>query len=305
MSERDDETNARTITVTRIFDAPRELVFTMWTDADHLARWWGPEGFSVPKARSDARPGGELLIVMRGPDGADMPLTGTYLDVVPPERLVIESRAAMPDGTPFLEAMNTVTFADLDGKTEVTVHARAVALVPEAMPALGGMLAGWNQSLQCLDDVLTGAVGRQIVLSRLIPAPCETVFDAWIRREHVERWWGPTGFSLTIDEMDVRPGGSWRFTMHGPDGVDYPNEIVYEEVAPPVRLVYRHASPGMDHPAFRTTVTFDEMMGMTALTFRGVFEAEDRDLVVETFHAVEGGDQTLDRLMELLTEAKV
>jgi uncharacterized protein YndB with AHSA1/START domain len=65
----------------------------------------------------------------------------------------------------------------------------------------------------------------------------------WTDPRHVVRWWGPTGFTTTIHEMDVRPGGNWRFTMRGPDGVDYPNEHIYVEVAPPERLVTQHVSP--------------------------------------------------------------
>jgi len=152
-----------------------------------------------------------------------------------------------------------------------------------------------------LDDVLTGAVDRQIVMMRLLQAPRELVFKTFTEEEHVAQWWGPTGFTLTTHEMDVRPGGVWEFTMHGPDGVDYPNVIVYEEILAPHRLVYTHGSPDPDDPGFRTTVTFDDFMGMTALTMRGVFEtAEARDLVVEKFHAIDGAGQTLDRLGELL-----
>ena len=293
------EAESREITITRLFDAPRDLVFKAWTEPEQIARWWGPEGFSVPECDSDPRPGGSLRIVMRGPDGVDYPMTGTFLEVSAPERLVFESTALL-DGKPVLEGMNTVTFVDRDGKTEVTLHARAVALVPEAAAMLGGMSAGWTQSLQCLDDVLTGAVDRQIVLVRVFETPREVVYRAFTEQEQVAKWWGPTGFSLTIHEMDVRPGGTWRFIMHGPDGVDYPNTIVYEEVISPERLVWTHSGAD-DEPSFRSTVTFDEFMGMTALTMRMAFEtAEERDLVVKTHNAIEGGNQTLDRLGEHL-----
>jgi len=122
------------------------------------------------------------------------------------------------------------------------------------------------------------------------------VFKVFTEQEHVAKWWGPTGFSVTIHEMDVRPGGAWRFMMHGPDGVDYPNNYVYEEVTAPARLTYKTVDP-----PFRATVTFDEFMGMTALTMRVVFEtAEARDEMEEEVGATEGGNQTLDRLAEYL-----
>jgi uncharacterized protein YndB with AHSA1/START domain len=290
----------RVITITRTFDAPRELVFKAWTEAERLAQWWGPDDFSISLAESDPRVGGSLKLVMRGPDGIDFPMTASYREIVPPELLVVESTALGPDGQKLLEAKHTVTFTEREGATEITLHAEANALVPEAIAMLGGMHAGWNQSLQCLDDVLTGTVDRQLVVTRLLPALPSRVFELWTSREHVAQWRGPTGFTISQDEMDVRPGGTWRFTMHGPDGVDYPNTIIYDVINPPERLVYTHLAP-----RFQTTVTFDEMMGMTAVTMRLVFAStRERDVAVETFHAKEGGEQTLDRLVELVqTEA--
>ena len=290
-------TPSKVLTITRLMDAPRELVFRAWTDAKHIAQWWGPEGFTVPECESDPRPGGSVKIVMRGPDGADYPMTGVYREIVAPERVVVEGNAIGPDGRPVLEVVNTATFVDRDGKTEVTVRLRAVALVPEAAPMLEGAPAGWNQSLQRLDDMVTGAAKRQIVLSRLVQAPRDLVFKVFTEEEHVGKWWGPTGFSVTIHEMDVRVGGAWRFMMHGPDGVDYPNDLVYEEVTPPARLSYRH-----QEPPFRATITFDDFIGMTALTMRLVFETADArdETEEEKYGASQGGNQTLDRLGEYL-----
>src|SRR5258708_29275739 len=77
----------RELVITRIFDAPRELVFKVWTDPKHLAQWWGPQGFTNPVCEIDLRPGGALRIVMRAPDGAEHPMTGIYREIVAPERL--------------------------------------------------------------------------------------------------------------------------------------------------------------------------------------------------------------------------
>jgi uncharacterized protein YndB with AHSA1/START domain len=294
-----DTTTHRAITIVRTFDAPRDLVFRAWTEADRLSQWWGPDDFSVSAAESDPRVGGTLKLVMRGPDGVDMPLNAVYLAVVAPELLVVESTASDGDGHLLLQAKHTVTFADRAGKTEVTVHAEATALVPDPKVMLGGMRAGWNQSLQCLDDLLSGALERQLVVTRLLAAPPDRVFEMWTNRDHVANWWGPDGFTITHLEMDVRPGGSWRFTMHGPDGVDYPNTIIYDEISPPERLVYTHLAP-----RFQTTVTFEEMLGMTALTMRLVFETtHQRDVTAAQYHAQEGAEQTLNRLAELVQAA--
>lgn len=142
---------------------------------------------------------------------------------------------------------------------------------------------------------------REIVLTRTLDAPRELVFRAWTDPEHVGRWWGPRGFTTTVYEMDVRPGGVWRYMMHGPDGTDYPNLVEYVEVTPPGRLVYWHGSDQHDGPdRFHVTVTFEEQDGGTALTMRMLFRtAGQREKTVE-FGAVELGYQTLDRLAEHL-----
>jgi len=87
---------------TRVFDAPRELVWKVWTDPKHVARWWGPHGFTNPVCELDVRPGGAIRIHMRGPDGTVYPMTGVYLEVVEPERIVFTSAALGADGNPML-----------------------------------------------------------------------------------------------------------------------------------------------------------------------------------------------------------
>src|SRR5258705_101160 len=89
---------------------------------------------------------------------------------------------------------------------------------------------------------------REMLITRLFDAPRELVFGAWTDPERIANWWGPTGFTTTTSAMDVRPGGVWRFVMHGPDGRDYQNKIVYMEVVPPERLVYRHAGDDGTEP---------------------------------------------------------
>lgn len=145
---------------------------------------------------------------------------------------------------------------------------------------------------------------REIVIRREFDAPRELLFDAWTDPDQIGKWWGPNGFSTTTHEMDVRPGGRWRFMMHGPDGTDYPNEIVYTEVEKPERLAYDHGSGEEDDPdQFHVTVTFEEQDSRTTLTMRMRFAtAEQRDKTVE-FGAVEGANQTLDRLEEHLARA--
>jgi uncharacterized protein YndB with AHSA1/START domain len=154
-------------------------------------------------------------------------------------------------------------------------------------------------------DPAASAADREIVITRDYDAPRELVFDAWTDVKHLSKWWGPNGFRTTTHEIDVRPGGVWRFVMHGPDGRDYQNKITYLEVVKPERLVYKHGGE-VDHKdvRFSSTVTFEEISGKTRVTLRMVFvTAEERDRVVKEYGAIEGGKQTLGRLAEFLAEA--
>jgi len=144
----------REVVITRIFDAPRALVFKAWTDPKHLKRWWGPKMFTNPVCEVDARVGGAWRIVMRSPDGVDYPCGGVYREIVEPERLVFTNIATDNDGNPILDGLTTVTFEEQGGKTKLTLTTRAVALVDYAAAYLQGMEAGWTQSLESLAEEL-------------------------------------------------------------------------------------------------------------------------------------------------------
>ena len=144
----------RELTLTRVFDAPRDLVFRMWTEPKHMAQWWGPKGFTNPVCELDVRPGGAIRINMRAPNGAVYPMTGTFREIVRPERLVFISFAEDHDGLRVIESLTTVTFAEQAGKTTMTVHASAVALAPIGAQYLQGMEAGWNGSLDRLAELV-------------------------------------------------------------------------------------------------------------------------------------------------------
>ena len=142
------------LTITRIIDAPRELVFRAWTDPQHMARWWGPKGFTNPVCEIDARVGGALRIVMRAPDGAEHPMGGIFQDVVKPERLVFTNIAVDAQGNTLLEGLTVVTFEAEGTRTKLTVHTRVEGKVPVAAQMLAGMEAGWTQSIDRLEALV-------------------------------------------------------------------------------------------------------------------------------------------------------
>jgi uncharacterized protein YndB with AHSA1/START domain len=294
------------LVLTRIFDAPRSLVFKVWTDPKHLREWWGPHGFTNPVCEADARPGGAIRITMHAPEGVDYPMTGAFQEIVEPERLVFLSAALTgKNGEPLMEILNTVTFAEYGDKTKLTLHARVLWAKPEAAQALAGMEQGWSESLERLRDFLLsdlqGALtNREIIVRRMLDAPRDLVFEVWTDPKHVAQWWGPNGFSTTIKEMDVRPGGIWRLVLHGPDGRDYHNRIVFLEVVKPERLAYKHdPEPGVEFSTHQTTITFTELGGKTLVTMRMLFfSAAERDRIVEKYGALEGAKQTLGKMAE-------
>lgn len=149
---------ARELTIERVYDAPRELVFKAWTDETLVSKWWGPDGFTAPDVKLDVRPGGMIDIVMEDTaglieKGGRYPMTGSYQEVVEPEKLVFVSSPII-DNKPVMDAVATVTFDDVHGKTKLTVHIVVTRMTPEAAFPLKGMEMGWNQQLDKLPMLL-------------------------------------------------------------------------------------------------------------------------------------------------------
>ncbi len=148
------------VTLTRIFDAPRALVWKAWTDPTMMAQWFGPRGFTSTVGELDVRVGGSLRIVMHGPDGNKYPMKGEFREVTPPERLVFTTIAIDQDGKHLLEGETTVILSESNGKTTLTLQTHAIGLVPIAPQMLAGMEAGWNQSIDKLAELFLRSAAR-------------------------------------------------------------------------------------------------------------------------------------------------
>ena len=145
---------------------------------------------------------------------------------------------------------------------------------------------------------------RSIIGSRVFDAPRDLVFAAFTDPKHLAQWWGPDGFTTTTHSFDFRPGGVWRFVMHGPDGRDYQNRVTYDEIVPPERLVYRHTGGDEVEPVqFTQTLTFEDLgNGKTRLIWHGRFpSAEERARVIKEYGADKGLAQTMARLAAFVT----
>jgi uncharacterized protein YndB with AHSA1/START domain len=144
------ETMDRELLITRIFDAPRALVFKAWTEPDRAARWWGPQGFVTVYCNMDVRPGGAFRVCMRSPEGTEHWKQGVYREVVEPERLVFTFAWEDPEGKPRHETVVTVAFAEHGTKTKLTLHHG----VFETVMARDAHQSGWTSTLECLADYL-------------------------------------------------------------------------------------------------------------------------------------------------------
>ena len=196
------ERGERTLVTTRIFDAPRELVYRAWTDAKQLAKWFPPEGFSSPRCEVDPRPGGVIRVDMKAPDGPPFdgkvfPGPGVFREVVPNERLVFTMEPEVAPGQTMPMVLMTVRFEDHAGnKTKLTVEQTLPTIADFETMVKTGMAQGINESLDKLAGVLSGnstdrgvsVSDRTLTLVRVFNAPRELVWTAYTDPTHMTKW---------------------------------------------------------------------------------------------------------------------
>jgi uncharacterized protein YndB with AHSA1/START domain len=141
----------RELVIKRVFDAPRELVFKAWTDPEHLKQWSAPQGFTIPIAEGDLRPGGKWRSMMRKPDGTELWLGGVYREIVEPERLVFTHAWDDANGNPGPETTVTVTLVERNGKTEMTFRQGAF----ESVGSRDDHQGGWTECFDRLEELLS------------------------------------------------------------------------------------------------------------------------------------------------------
>ncbi|MBI5890059.1 MAG: SRPBCC domain-containing protein [Nitrosomonadales bacterium] len=308
--------------ISREFNASRERVWRAWIEREQLMQWFGPQGYTMQQARLDLHPGGIFHYALRSPDGQPMWGKWTFREIVAPVRLVLVSsfsdaqggitRHPLSDSWP-LETLSTTTFEERNGKTTITVHwvplyatNRELKTFSEAQD---GMREGWGGTFERLAAYLKGELAdsadREMVIARVLDAPRELVWEAMTNPQQVVHWWGPFGFTDTLQQMDFRVGGVWTHIMHGPDGTNYPNRSTFTAIVKPERIEYSQGGDGNGDPAaqFDATWIFEALGNQTRVTLRAVFPtAEARDTTVKTHNAIEGGKQTLARLEAYLRE---
>lgn len=234
------DTADREIVLSRVLDAPRELVWKVWTEEQHLARWWGPQGFTTTTHSRHCVAGGKWRFVMHGPDGRDYENLITFLEVVPPERLSYKH-----GGDVECEPVNfqvTVTFeivTECPQQTRLTMHSvfpsqRARDFVIENYNAL----EGGKQTLGRLADYLATQLkeaasdDETFVYTRVVHAPPELVWKMWTEQEHLARWMGPKGVEMETCSLDLRKGGLFLYSLRTSDGGELWGRWVFREIIP-------------------------------------------------------------------------
>lgn len=288
------DTADREIIISRIFKAPRALVFDALIDPQHIGSWWGPTGFTTTTSVMDVRSGGQWIFVMHGPDGVDFPNWIRYQEVVRPQRLVYEQGGETPDAAVHFHV--TVTLVDHPDGTELTM--RSLFPTTEARDHVVrnyGAIEGGKQHLARLAGHLaameSSIAERELATTRRIRASRATVWSALTDAQVLATWWGPDGFTNTFTLCDLRPGGEWTFTMHGPNGVSYPNQNRFVELHAPERWVIEHTS----HPKFRLSLTLTAHGAETEVHWCQTF-AKAEDCAALRAICVPANEQNLDRL---------
>ena len=232
--------------ISRVFDAPRERVFAAWSSGERIARWFSPEGCSVPKAEIDFRPGGAFALVMRLPDGKDSVCRGAFDEVTPPSRLAFTLEVAF-DGAARFQVRTIVDFAAEGEKTRMTVQQSYELYDADYAGAPAGAEAGWRTTL----DKLAREVARNgaatathgvFAITRDFPQPPAAVYRAFAEPEAKARWFtGGDDWTPIERSMDVRVGGREIAKGRWKSGTVTTFDAVYLDVVADKRLVYAYA----------------------------------------------------------------
>lgn len=302
---------------TRVFDAPRPLMWDIWTKPEHIRRWWAPHHFTVPHAEFEARAGAPLRIDFRAPSGHAFPCHGEVKEAVPNERLVFTTEYR-ENGKLLVVNLVTVTFHAQGAKTRLEIHAEVTMAEPEAADSLAGMEQGWTEQLQKLELEAIHATlpaGKKlafaypagapvILMTRMLDGPRALVWTCMTEPAHFVNWWGPRSYTNEITDFDLRAGGKWRVIQR--DGADaYIFHGRFREITPPERLQWTFGMEGMFEgiEAVETYILedFGERTRYSAISVFPSVEARD-GMVAANMEW--GAGESVDRLEELVARLR-
>ena len=311
-----EPTTTYEISITRTFDAPRELVWKAWTDPEMAKEWMGPRGFTTTEFKTSNEVGAHWHLTMVGQrPGSDQMVTlgqgGTILEVKPPELLKYtfgwDSRASVGLGDGPKENVITIRFEAKGDRTVMHFHQAPFATESER----DGHNGGWNSAFDSFAEYILQVqperdpeeTPSELHLRRFFAAPRQLVFDAWTKPEMVKEWWGPNGFTIPLCEMDARQGGEFLIHMKMPDGTLCGLRGRYVEFYPPYRFHYVGTPLDKDgNPMWETwtSVYFEEKNGGTEVVLDGHLTKRPADAARSVKGARAGWIEMLDKLAVLI-----
>ena len=286
------------IAMTRDFDAPRALVWEMFTKPEHIKQWWGFGHVEVVTCEMDFRVGGKDRYVGKTPDGNLVPFCGEHHEIVAPEK-VVYTEIFDVDMAREHPSVITTTFTEKDGKTTMHLVAKYDSKQTRDIVLESGMESGAAAGYDQVENML--GTHTQVTIEREFAAPRALVWKAFTDPTQFAKWFGPRGMSISRVELDVRPGGALRYDMRAPNGATFTALGAFIEVIEPERLVYTERNEMTGEVAFEllNTVTFTERGGKSQVRLELRVLRAVRFMPVT--HAAQGWTQALDKLGELLS----
>lgn len=303
------------IRVSRLIDAPRDLVFDAFSSPDRLANWWGPTGFTLTTHEMSFASGGVWRFVMHGPDGRDYNNKIVFREIVRPERISYVHPG--DEGVEPVRMEVTVSFVEEEAKTRLTLRMRFQTIGErDRVASEYGAAEGGRETLARLDAFVAATGEEAFIISGSFDAPRPLLWKALTEPERMAKWWGPKGFSVAAAKMDFRPGGGYLSCMKAPDGGAMWGRFIYREIEEPSRIVLVHSFSDENggvtrHPMSATWPL--EMLSIfsletagerTRLTIRWLpinASDEERATFAEAMDSMKlGWTSTLDQLAEYL-----
>ena len=292
----------KALTITRVLNAPIDLVWKVWTDPDHIKNWWGPNGFTNTIFEMDVKPGGNWEFIMHGPDGKDYKNKSIFKEIIKHKRIVYEHMTGPKFRT-------TIEFTPQGKKT--LLEWQMVFDTPEERDKTVKTFkadVGLKQNIFKLEGYLKNLSSEKVMtMTRTIKAPREILFKAWIDPEQLKKWWGPKGFTNPVCNADATPGGEILIHMQAPDKTIYPMAGEFHEIVEPERLVLTTAA--LDKNGNRlfevlNTVTFSDENAKTKLSLHAAVS----NITTEGKPYIEGMNdgwiESMDRLAEFVENSE-
>lgn len=294
------ENNSNQIVITRIYNAPVEVVWKAWTDVEQVSKWWGPRGFTITTHSKDLKPGGHWNYTMHGPDGVDYPNKTKYFEVIENSLLVYDHGAN--DNQPPLFRVR-VEFIDQKNKTKMlmtmTLESAAKKAEVEKIIKSANGNSTWDRLGEYVEKISSGK--EKFIINRSFSAPQALVFKLWTDPDHIKQWLSPTGTEMQYIKADVREGGSAMYVMFGADYKLY-GKCQYKKIKAPELIIYtqqfcdesgkttRHPMAPVWPESMLTTVTFSaETETSTRLTIEWEIDGEYTEKELEAFILARGG----------------